>query len=102
MIYNLDTILCHLCILNRRYDTDHCVVILSSQWREEDIPVLFEKEDEIIYTDTTELSVLCKELGIYPSSSAARKAGRVGSLPTGWSEIKASRKDFLFVWNPDE
>ena len=80
---------------------DHNIVVSSSQWKGEDIPILFGEED-VVFTNTEELSALCKELGVYQSTSAARRAGRVGDIPKGWSEVKASRKHFLFIWNPDE
>lgn len=48
------------------------------------------------------LDILCKDLGIYKSTSEARRAGRIGNIPKGYSEIKASKKVILYVWNPED
>ena len=68
---------------------------------EDDIELLFGNED-VVFSSAKDISVLCKELGVFPSTSAARRAGRMGDIPTGWSEIKGNKKNFLFVWNPSE
>lgn len=66
-----------------------------------DAAALFEDEN-VHYTDTTELSVLMKELGIYSSSSIARRSGRHGPVPSGFTEFKASKKRIIWIWNPTE
>jgi len=80
---------------------DHNVVIRGSAWVEGDIPVIF-GEEEVIFSEARDLPNLLVNLGIYPSTSAARRAGRVGPIPLGYTELKASKRDFLFIWNPHE
>lgn len=75
------------------------VVIKDSYWLESDIKVLFEDED-VYFADSTELSALMKETGVFPSSSKARNAGRHGEIPKGYTEYKASKKRRLYIWNP--
>ena len=74
-------------------------------WKENllpsDIPLLFGSES-VIYTNETDLPALLVELGIYKSKSQARKAGRTGLIPSGYNEIKAGKRDFLFLWKPSE
>lgn len=77
------------------------VVIVDSDWIESDIYLLF-GDEYVHFTYTIDLPSLLKELGIYKSTSEARKAGRIGDVPKGWSEIKASKKRRLWVWNPDD
>lgn len=77
-------------------------VIIHGPWLKfEDPSYLFGKEPFHV-TDTTDLSRLLVELGIYKSTTQARKAGRSGEVPTGWTEYKASKKRFLWIWNPTE
>lgn len=83
------------------------VVIKNSAWREEDLAVLFGdlegNVEEVIFAESDELSALMRELEIFPSASAARRAGRVGPVPPGWTEnFKASKKRRLCIWNPTE
>jgi len=78
------------------------IVVKHSKWQESDIELLFEDE-EVHFTDATCLSVLMKELGIFSSTSEARRAGRVGPIPEGFTfEFKASKKVRLWIWNPTE
>lgn len=78
------------------------VVIRSSKWRDEDLRLLF-GDDEVFFAESDELSALMRELGIFDSASAARRAGREGPIPTGWTDaFKASKKRRLWIWNPDE
>lgn len=76
-------------------------VVVGSNWTQRDIEIIFEHED-VIFADETELSVLLKDLGVYKSTSEARRANRVGPVPTGYTEFKASKKHMLFIWNPTE
>ena len=78
------------------------VIVNQSAWTERDIELLF--EDEIVhFTNATDLSVLMKEMGIFNSTSEARRAGRVGPIPKGFTfEFKASKKCRLWIWNPTE
>jgi hypothetical protein len=77
------------------------VVINQSEWKQEDIEVLFGDED-VVFSDATDIPALVKELGVYRSTTQARQAGRVGPIPTGFTELKASKKRFLWIWNPTE
>lgn len=76
------------------------IVIKNSTWEDSDIPILF-GDETVYFAEATELSVLMRELGIYSSASEARRAGRVGPVPQGWTEaFKASKKRRLWIWNP--
>jgi len=78
------------------------VIVKQSAWTESDIELLFEDED-VHFTEATDLSVLMKELGVFKSTSDARRAGRVGPIPPGFTfEFKASKKVRLWIWNPTE
>lgn len=78
------------------------VIVRNSAWTDRDIELLFDNE-EIHFTDATDLSVLMKEMGIFKSTSDARRAGRVGPIPDGFTfEFKASKKVMLWIWNPTE
>ena len=59
-------------------------------------------DEEVITTEVMSLPNLLHTLGVYKSTSQARKAGRVGDIPTGYTEYKASKKVRLFIWNPTE
>jgi len=78
------------------------IVVTQSPWQPNDIELLFGNE-KVHFTDATDLSVLMKELGIFKSTSDARRAGRVGPIPTGFTDrFKASKKQLLWIWNPTE
>jgi hypothetical protein len=78
------------------------VVVNHSKWQKEDIGLLFEDEP-VHFTNATCLSVLMKELGIFKSTSEARRAGRFGPIPEGFTfEFKASKKVRLWIWNPTD
>ena len=78
------------------------IIVKQSAWLEQDIKSLF-GDEEVHFTDATDLSVLMKELGIFKSTSDARRAGRVGPIPNGFTfEFKASKKCRLWIWNPTE
>jgi len=78
------------------------IIVKNSAWRESDIELLFEDE-EVHFTEAKDLSVLMKELGVFPSTSKARQAGRVGPIPDGFTfSFKASKKRSLWIWNPTE
>lgn len=60
-------------------------------------------DEEVHVTEETDLPRLLVEVGVYKSTSEARRAGRVGEVPQGWTgEFKASRKRRLWIWNPFE
>ena len=78
------------------------VIVNHSKWQERDIDLLFGSQ-EVHFTDATCMSVLMKELGIFSSTSEARRAGRFGPIPDGFTfEFKASKKVRLWIWNPTE
>lgn len=77
------------------------IIIESSAWRETDANTLFGGEP-VFFSDANELSVLMRDLGIYESGSAARRAGRKGSIPHGFTEFKASKRKRIWIWNPTE
>lgn len=77
------------------------IVIKDSPWLESDIKTIFEDE-EVLYAESSELSALMKEAGVYKSTSEARRANRHGEIPLGYTEFKASKKVRLYIWNPSE
>ena len=77
------------------------VVIKDSPWHESDLKTLF-GDEKVYFADANEMSVLMKEMDVYASTSQARKAGRHGEIPTGYTEFKASKKRHLYIWNPTE
>lgn len=82
--------------------TTENIIVRNSKWKEEDLTLLFGDED-VHFTDCDELSALMRELDVFPSASQARKAGRHGPIPEGWTnEFKASKKRRIWIWNPTE
>ena len=78
------------------------VVVKTSPWTDRDLKCLF-GDEEVHFTEATCLSVLMKELGIFKSTSDARRAGRVGPIPDGFTDaFKASKKVNIWIWNPTE
>lgn len=75
------------------------IVVNQSDWTPRDIELLFDGEP-VEFVDNKPLPNLLAELGVYKSATQARKAGRIGDLPKGWSEIKASKKVTIWLWNP--
>lgn len=80
---------------------DYNLVVSDSPWTVRDLDIIFEDE-HVDRIPNISLDVLLAKLGIYKSTSEARRAGRQGLIPLGYSEIKASKKDRLFIWNPSE
>lgn len=83
------------------------VIIKDSAWIPEDIPVLFGDRngnvEDVVFAESTELPQLLRELGVFKSASEARRAGRTGPVPPGWTDqFKASKKVRLWIWNPTE
>ena len=74
-------------------------IILDSAWQESDQRALFEFE-EVVFESARDLPNLLVKLGVFPSTSMARRAGRTGPIPEGLTHIKASKKVDLWVWNP--
>lgn len=77
------------------------IVIIGSKCTKRDLELIFGSE-KVQYCSSTSYEQLMKELGVYPSTSAARKANRFGLIPSGYTEYKASRIHRIFIWNPDE
>lgn len=78
------------------------IVVKSSAWCDSDIKTIFEDED-VLFTEAVDLPSLLVELEIFKSKSQARKAGRDGAIPDGYThEFKASKKRRLYIWNPTE
>ena len=76
------------------------IVIKDSKYTQRDLDLIFNSRD-IVFAAAITLDQLCKELDIYKSTSEARRAGRIGNIPIGYSEIKASKLHTLYIWNPD-
>lgn len=78
------------------------VIITGSSWLESDVKTLF-GDEQVFFADSDEMGALMRELGVFPSASAARRAGREGPVPAGWTaEFKASKKRRIWIWNPTE
>ncbi len=78
------------------------VIINGAAWRESDIETLF-GDEQVFFAESDEMSALMRELGVFPSANAARRAGRQGPIPDGWTaEFKASKKRRIWIWNPTE
>lgn len=77
------------------------IIITTSDLHEGDKELIFQDE-EVLHTSTTDLPSLLVELGIYESKGQAKKAGRVGKVQDGYSEIKASKVRRLYIWNPKD
>ena len=78
------------------------VIINGSEWRESDIETLF-GDEQVLFAESDEMGALMRELGVFPSANAARRAGREGPIPGGWTvEFKASKKRRIWIWNPTE
>lgn len=78
------------------------IIVRSSGWNEQDIKTLF-GDEEVHFTDTSDISSLLKELDVVKSTSEARRNGRHGPIPKGWTGgYKASKKHRLWIWNPTE
>lgn len=80
------------------------IIIKNSKWKKKDIKWIFGDFDsvedyEII--EAKEIQDLLVKIGAYKSRSECRRAGREGELPTGYNEFKASKKLYLYIWNPN-
>lgn len=82
------------------------IVVKTQHLQPTDIPTLYGDTDNVVneeikYVDpTTTLTDLVYMLGLYKTKSEARRANRVGPIPTGWNVIKGNRKTPLYIWNP--
>lgn len=75
------------------------IIVHGSTWVPEDLGTLFPNEGYLLTTTDT-LEHLTVKLGIYKSTSEARRAGRYGPIPKGYTEFKASKTRMLYIWNP--
>lgn len=70
--------------------------------REGDANLLF-GDQPVHFTSAPDMPNLLKELGIFESTSEARRAGRVGPIPKGFTnDFKASKKRRIWIWNPEQ
>jgi hypothetical protein len=77
------------------------VVVTDSDWIDTDMEIVFGGED-YTFVSATDMPGLLKEIGVYPSTSKARAAGRTGKIPSGFTDnYKASKKRRLWIWNPE-
>ena len=77
------------------------VIVNNEFFQTTDKTTLFEEEDCYILDDSvTLLPNLLVTLGLYKTTSEARRAGRVGELPKGWSVIQGNKLTTVWVWNP--
>lgn len=80
------------------------IVINQSAWQQTDIATLYGDHqgnvEDVVFVDSMPMPNLLVELGIFASTSKARQAGRIGDIPDGWTEYKASKKRTLWIWNP--
>lgn len=77
------------------------IVIHGSPYTMRDIELLFPGE-EVLEVMAVSLPDLLKRLNIYRSTSQAMRAGRKGPIPSGYTELKASKKRTIYIWNPSE
>lgn len=75
------------------------VIIQGSCFEPEDAKLFWPEAFHLV--DAHDLPSLLVKCGIYSSTSEARRAGRNGPIPPGWTRMKASKKvpDFC-IWNP--
>lgn len=78
------------------------VIIQSDAVESGDVELIFGSEPVVTINrdSVTDLPGLLAELGLYKSRSESRRAGRTGDIPTGYTEMKGSKKCHLFIWNP--
>lgn len=84
--------------------TNHanCIIVKGPWVLPTDAETLF-GDASVYYAESTELSRLMVELGVYASTSKARRDNRHGPVPTGFTEIyKANKIRAISIWNPTE
>lgn len=78
------------------------VIVNGPHVRPGDAELLF-GDQPVHFTDARDIPNLLKELGIFASTSEARRAGRDGPIPQGFTNaFKASKFRRLWIWNPSE
>ena len=79
------------------------VVIEDSPWVQRDLEIIFDEGDAIVFVNSSvPIERFLADFNVYKSSSEARRAGKQGLFPKGYTEMKASKKVRLFIWNPSE
>lgn len=78
-------------------------IIIDGEFLQSTDPSTLFVDEPIRFVDNcNDLTDLVVMLGLFPSKSQARKAGRVGPIPEGWNVIKGNKKTPLYIWNPTE
>jgi len=77
------------------------IVVQSSKYTPRDLELIF-PDEQVIAVPNVPLPTLLKMLKVYKSASEAIRAGRTGEIPTGYTELKASKKRTIYIWNPTE
>lgn len=78
------------------------VIVNGPHVKDNDAELLF-GDQPVHFTSAKDLPNLLKELGIFPSTSEAKRAGRDGPIPKGFTDaFKASKIRKLWIWNPTE
>jgi hypothetical protein len=76
------------------------VIVNGPHVREGDRELLF-GDQPVHFTSAQDIPNLLKEMNIFTSTSEARRAGRDGPIPQGFTnDFKASKKRRLWIWNP--
>lgn len=78
------------------------IIVDSGFIQPEDAQTLFGDEPFIVIPSSYTMTDLAVEIGTFKSKSQARKAGRTGPIPEGWTDARGNKKTFLFIWNPTE
>tara|TARA_Y100000592_G_C5396454_1_gene280885 strand:- start:747 stop:986 length:240 start_codon:yes stop_codon:yes gene_type:complete len=77
------------------------IVVQSSKYTPRDLELIFPNE-QVIAVPNVPLPTLLKMLKVYKSAGEAIRAGRTGEIPTGYTELKASKKRTIYIWNPTD
>ena len=76
------------------------IIVRGPNVRDGDAKLLF-GDEPVHFTDCKTMEHLMKELGFFPSVSEAKRAGREGPIPFGFTDdFKASKKRRIWIWNP--
>jgi hypothetical protein len=75
------------------------ILMAESDYNSDDIETIFGYE-LIHMSYASDLPNLLVEVGVYKTTSEARRAGRTGEIPKGYTELKASKTRRLYIWNP--
>lgn len=75
------------------------IIVKTNHYQDSDKYTLFGDED-VHFCYHGMLPNLMVELGLYKSTSDARRAGRDGNIPKGWTEMKGNKKTPIWIWNP--